>query len=366
MKTFFANRNSFFPALTGLRAIAAYLVFCHHFNPISKTFLNGLVFEFFQEFHVGVTLFFVLSGFLITNRYFELPKIDLKKYLINRFARIYPMYFLLSTLTFLVLAFFYKQNSWTDLKIYFLNITLLKGYFDNIKFSGIGQGWSLTVEEFFYLIAPLFFIFIRKSKLFLLLFPIFSLTIGFGLVWFFSQNDGFGFMKSIDFMLDFTFFGRCIEFFMGMTLAVFFKKIPVFKNFNYTFFGMISVVFWIFLLSVQKTPTGFGTDCVFGKIINNLLLPFFGIAPLFVGLIFEKTLISKFLSSKVMQLLGKSSYVFYLIHLGIFYNLFDKIFGNLLLVFIVLNIISILMYYFIEEPINKFLRKKTIIGQNRN
>jgi peptidoglycan/LPS O-acetylase OafA/YrhL len=351
------SKNQFFPALTGLRAIAAYMVFCHHFNPISKLFLSGFVYEFFNEFHVGVTLFFVLSGFLITNRYFELPKINLKKYLLNRFARIYPMYFLLSSLTFLVSIFLYKQNSWKDLQVYFLNITLLKGYFDNIKFSGIGQGWSLTVEEFFYLFAPLFFIFVKKSKIYLFLLPLFFVATGIILVCFFEQKEGFGFMKSIPFMFDFTFFGRCIEFFIGMTLALFLKKIPVFNHFNYTFFGIVSFVFWIFLLSVQKTPTGFGTDCVFGKIINNLLLPVFGIVPLFIGLILERNWISKFLSSKIMQLLGKSSYVFYLIHLGIFYKLFDKFFGNLLIIFILLNIISILMYKLLEEPINRFFRR---------
>ncbi len=52
---------NYFNALTGLRAMAAYMVYAHHFNPIPKNYaVHGLV----NELHIGVTLFFVLSGFL--------------------------------------------------------------------------------------------------------------------------------------------------------------------------------------------------------------------------------------------------------------------------------------------------------------
>jgi peptidoglycan/LPS O-acetylase OafA/YrhL len=54
------------PALTGIRAIAAYLVFFHHY-PIPQLVYGEM--DFFREFHIGVTLFYVLSGFLITYRY---------------------------------------------------------------------------------------------------------------------------------------------------------------------------------------------------------------------------------------------------------------------------------------------------------
>ena len=94
--------NSYIPALTGVRAIAAYFVFFHHYNqldfsyPIQRT-LN--------EFHMGVTMFFVLSGFLICMRYYGNSEITgswFRKYIKNRIARIYPMYFFLTLLTFLL------------------------------------------------------------------------------------------------------------------------------------------------------------------------------------------------------------------------------------------------------------------------
>ncbi|SFA88597.1 Peptidoglycan/LPS O-acetylase OafA/YrhL, contains acyltransferase and SGNH-hydrolase domains [Flavobacterium swingsii] len=357
MKDIQTNKG-YFSALTGVRAIAAFMVYFHHFNPINKNIFGQGVYDFFSELHIGVTLFFVLSGFLIAYRYYNLENINFKEYMINRFARIYPMYFLLTTITFLFFAILHAQYSFSDFKIYFLNITFLRGFFNDFKFTGVGQGWSLTVEEIFYIIAPLLFIVVKKSKLFLLALPILILMTGFLLVYIFQDYSFYGLMKTQDFMLDFTFFGRCIEFFIGISLAIFIKK---FENLNFrviTYFGLFSICFFVFLLSILKVGDGYGTDCMFGKIINTLLLPLFGIAPLFIGLIFEKTLISKILESRLFQILGKSSYVFYLIHMGIFVAVLNKIGENYIFHFVSLNIIAIILYQCLELPVNNYLRTK--------
>jgi peptidoglycan/LPS O-acetylase OafA/YrhL len=91
--------QNYIPALTGVRAMAAFLVFISHFHYIFDENIPHFVQRFFQEFHIGVTIFFVLSGFLIAFRYydnFSLSKDWFKQYLKNRVARIYPMYFLLT------------------------------------------------------------------------------------------------------------------------------------------------------------------------------------------------------------------------------------------------------------------------------
>lgn len=106
--------KNYLPALTGVRAIAAWMVFIHHFNPLSNATNHRIaadwapefLFRFFNEFHVGVTIFFVLSGFLICFRYydnFHFTSVWFRKYLKNRVARIYPMYFLLTLLTFFLI-----------------------------------------------------------------------------------------------------------------------------------------------------------------------------------------------------------------------------------------------------------------------
>src|SRR5689334_14754720 len=91
-----------FPALTGIRAVAAFMVFFHHL----PLWLKPNVFIGLQlTFYDGVTLFFVLSGFLITYKYFDKLQASrgwIRYYFVNRFARIYPVYFLLLTVVILI------------------------------------------------------------------------------------------------------------------------------------------------------------------------------------------------------------------------------------------------------------------------
>jgi peptidoglycan/LPS O-acetylase OafA/YrhL len=58
--------KSYFPVLTGLRAVAAWLIFLYHTNSFARDSLPGRI---ISEFHMGVALFFVLSGFPICARY---------------------------------------------------------------------------------------------------------------------------------------------------------------------------------------------------------------------------------------------------------------------------------------------------------
>ena len=347
-----------YPALTGVRALAAFMVYIHHYNPFTVAVFGQNIHDFFSEFHIGVTIFFVLSGFLICNRYYDEVNFSFKDYFVKRFARIYPMYFLLTTFTFLFFAIFHSQTNFVDLKNYFFNISFLKGFSDDLKFTGIAQGWSLTVEEMFYVLAPIFFLLIKRSKFFLILLPLFFIGLGLLLVSIFKGMDCYGFMNSINFMLDFTFFGRVTEFFIGIALALFLRNNSFdMKLKGVTYVGFFGIILSVWALVSLKEGAGFGVDTLSGKVINTLLLPFFGIAPLFWGLIKEKTLLSKLFSTKIFVLLGKSSYIFYLIHLGIFVTILNKILTNQWFIFIALNVISVVLYSYLESPLNKIIRK---------
>jgi len=65
------SQTSYFRPLTGFRAIAAFMVFLCHFNPVPVILPFESAKVFFGSMNTGVTLFFVLSGFLIIYRYID-------------------------------------------------------------------------------------------------------------------------------------------------------------------------------------------------------------------------------------------------------------------------------------------------------
>ena len=123
-----------YPALTGLRWVAALCVWCHHFPPPLP--MPEVMQAFLKELHIGVPIFFVLSGFLITLRYSEEAKFDrswLRNYARNRVARIYPVYFLVTVMTLMVLPLFAGEAiGW---RVLVLNLTLLRGFFSEFLFT---------------------------------------------------------------------------------------------------------------------------------------------------------------------------------------------------------------------------------------
>ena len=113
----------------------------------------------------------------------------------------------------------------------------------------------------------------------------------------------------------------------------------------------------IFLISLfEKDLYSHGTDKPVGLLIRNMLLPFVTII-LFYGLIVEKTWLQKFLSLKWMLLLGNASYIFYLIHISYGYSVLEKwkVFPDRN--FILLWLVSVVLYLLVEKPSYNFLKK---------
>ena len=96
-----------------------------------------------------------------------------------------------------------------------------------------------------------------------------------------------------------------------------------------------------------------------GIVINNLILPCF-VALLLLGLIKEKTLFSRLLSTPLFQSLGRSSYAFYLLHMGIFSELYFRVFDAKYILFPFMILVSTAFYYFVESPLNNWIRKLSI------
>ena len=168
--------------LDGLRGIAVLMVLVAHWIP-----QNGF-FEFFVFGAMGVGLFYVISGYLITKILLENKKQigemrlsvgkSLKMFYLKRCLRIFPIYYIVLGILFLlnfdtihqkILWFlFYGQN------FHIFNYHTITDY--------LGHFWSLAVEEQFYLIWPFLILFVNKKYLYpvffiLLLSPFLSDTL---------------------------------------------------------------------------------------------------------------------------------------------------------------------------------------------
>lgn len=345
------NDKIFFPALTGYRAIAAWLIFVYHFFPFKNPNIPSFFKSTIGELHIGVDMFFVLSGFLITYRYFGDRPIIFKNYMINRIARIYPMYLMITLLVFINI--YVSKNIWSfeNTKQFIVSITMTKALFKDYYFSGIAQGWTLTLEELFYISAPFYFILIKKNWKFLFILP--TIIFLFGFVLKTVANGNFWGLMQINIA------NYIFEFFAGIALALVIKKQYFGKiNFNhFTYSGLAAIIIY---LSTRHFVSGFvDFQNEFIRASELFSISVFGIAPLLYGLIFEKTFIQKILSTDIMILLGKSSYLFYLIHKGFIPILFNNnISDNKFILFLFLNLLSIIMYKYLEEPINNYIRKK--------
>ena len=118
---------------------------------------NPYISAFFSVGRTGVTLFFVLSGFLLFLPYtqallFEKDLPQPKIYYIRRILRIFPAYFFsLFILVMFTKPYFIQPHNWKQL-VPFLTFTM--GYYNS---SGLINGpyWTLAVEFQYYLILPL-------------------------------------------------------------------------------------------------------------------------------------------------------------------------------------------------------------------
>ncbi|QIL74492.1 acyltransferase family protein [Hymenobacter sp. HDW8] len=347
------------------------MVYLHHYNPGQLIFNSPFLKSIFHEFHVGVTIFFTLSGFLITERYFATDVVSIKNiktYLINRFARIYPLYIIL-TLPVFFIAFYNVGFSRYYLYALILNITLLKSLSLEYAFTGLPQAWSLTVEECFYFFAIFFFAALnapRFSKAIVWISAIVLLpATGFVLVKIFN-NLHLPFFENISFVAYTTFFGRFFEFFIGAGLALLLKKVKTNHYLPFLTYGGITLFsLGVFALTKIKIAyeANFGISPPIGIAVNNLYFPLC-IAIIFMGLLREKSLISTFLSTKLLSVLGKSSYAFYLIHMGLIHELLSPYFNEesilgAVAIYLVLVVLAIALYFFFEEPVNKKIKSLT-------
>ena len=166
------NNGKLIPALTSLRFFAALAVVAHHGVGLWSFELTPFIRQFAD---IGVSFFFVLSGFVLVWNYSNINGKDTFGFYLKRFLRIYPTHWLVTGL--------YAFSSWTFvsgftvaslgkwwLLVLLTNLCLLQSWIPipAYYFSYNGPSWSVSCEIFFYLVFPLLLWLMKKSRVMLL------------------------------------------------------------------------------------------------------------------------------------------------------------------------------------------------------
>ncbi|MXO07175.1 acyltransferase [Flavobacterium sp. HBTb2-11-1] len=346
--------------LTFTRFVAAISIVIFHYGKKSFLFNNEYVSFIFERANIGVSYFFILSGFVMIIAYGN-KNIDAIDYLKNRLARIYPIYFLAIVL---LIPLKYELFDIIDL---LLNIIMLQSWFPERALTVNYVGWSLSVEIFFYILFPF------------LLNNLYSKTkLKFNFIWIVS----FWIISQI--LFHFIMFGiispkiystsdilyhpimHLNEFLVGNLAGLFFIDRFQFYRKNYLIF---IIIFLLALLLLLKFPIGLNYH-------NGLMAVIF--IPLILLISSSTDKITKVFCNKGFLFLGEISFGIYLYQNFVWiifsdyrmkkYLHLDKdldytsIFMLRLLALILISAIS---YLYIEKPMRNFIKRK-IGNQNRN
>jgi peptidoglycan/LPS O-acetylase OafA/YrhL len=147
------RRGTHIPALDGLRGLAIILVIFFHFtvNDKSADGIRRVILHATNAGWIGVDLFFVLSGFLITSILLDAKGTQgyFRNFYMRRVLRIFPLYYGTLLVAFVIIPLFHPvavRNEWA-LWVYLANFFPARG-------SAFIHFWSLAVEEQFYLVWP--------------------------------------------------------------------------------------------------------------------------------------------------------------------------------------------------------------------
>jgi peptidoglycan/LPS O-acetylase OafA/YrhL len=370
--------NIYFPSLNGVRAIAAIMVIFHHIEQVknSNTLPNLAALPIFHKTGaLGVTLFFVLSGFLITYLLYveqnSTKTINLLKFYMRRLLRIWPLYFFIIAVS-LTYSFYFGTNPLSS-NFFKEKLFLYSFFLPNIAYILYASGgfpsqlWSVGTEEQFYLIWP----HLIKNKLIAsikgLIIIIFIVNIC--KIFFYTQSldNEFSFhgIKVHNFAYQFLDKFRVDCMAVGAIGAnLYFNKASYVQALKFIYSNTFQVASYLTLFVLLLAPTNFG---LFENQIFSVLFLF-----IILNLATNPNTFMT-LENKPLKFLGAISYGLYIYHplilisimqLSLFLNIqssssFPILYG--ITVFISTIVISYLSYKYIESPFLRLKHKFTII-----
>lgn len=345
------HQTKYRPDIDGLRAVAIILVVLFHAFPNSPLFKGGFI---------GVDVFFVISGFLITSiisHDLNNNTFSIQRFYRNRIKRIFPS---LLTVLFAVAIFSWVAlfaEEFKKLGLHYIGAATFStnfilnhesGYFDSASIlKPLLHLWSLAIEEQFYIFWPiLLWTSFKATKRYLVIFWLLFLS-SFLLQFHEQLSD----MTAAFYLPQFRFW----ELLSGSLLALGLKNHQLRPSFLAELIALtgLSLILAGAMFYCQENT----------KNIYILLFPILG--TLLVIISPSTSYINhKILSNKWMVAIGLISYPLYLWHWPILsldkiiFNVDDSIYRQLLLVLLSL-ILAVLTYYFVERPVRFFYEKKS-------
>ena len=356
------------PQLDSLRTFAVLLVMIGHFFP------EDMWINFTPNGRIGVTLFFVLSGFLITQILIR-SKISISKgkttilrsfkdFYIRRTLRIFPIYYLLLLILFLI-GF---QNINPYIGWYLIYSSNFIFYFLKTFDGQLAHTWTLAVEEQFYLIWPFIILLFSKRKLLALIVFFFIFGIVFRIICFKYTSNTFFFILT----------PSSFDSFACGALLAYSRIYDVKLNINKYLLKGLVIVNFIILILMFIFRKNFYSWVFLPTIISTLSL--IVIAKASIGF---NGFLKKILENKILVYLGKISYGLYLYHVLVpllyiwlveygsenqwripfidvkIFQFYKNIYLQSFIYILITIIISSVSWFLIEKPINNLKNRFT-------
>lgn len=348
--------------LTSLRFVFAFMVFSGHLGGLFLNYNENFLVETnarylsMREGYLGVSFFFILSGFILSYKYkesFVNKTITFRKFILSRIFRIYPLHVLTFAFTFYLTYYnnldniFFWIKSMTNLFL-IQSFIPIKEYF----FSFNGVSWSISNEMFFYLIFPLLIALFSKWKKYAL----FLLMIPLAIIIYRPSAD----LNHWGYYINPIF--RAFDFFLGIILYDLYSKYGnrevLKKNATILEIGVV-VLFLIFYTFRTHVSQDFRWSLYYWIPMASLIFIF--------GL--QSGAISKLISKRFFIWLGEISFAFYMIHqivinvlwiINYKFEVLDNGYVLILSALLVSVLGSGILFKYFEMPINRYLRKKYI------
>ena len=315
---------------------------------------------------LGVTVFFCISGYLITTllrvEYETSAGINLKNFWVRRSLRILPPFYLL-----LLVAYgstLISGNFGLDeLKAFFAQVFHVTNYYIIYnRYAGFPEGfatgiyWSLAVEEHFYILFPFLFLLLKKCRL--------------------TQNAQFIVLTAI-----------CCTVLLWRVVLVHGEQVPIDRIYMGTDTRLDSILFGC-ILAMWRNPA-LDPPLLRPERMAYVILPL-AVAALLGSLLIRDAAFREsfrysiqgvslmviisaavqyprwpvfgWLNSRVMEFIGKLSYSLYLVHFGIIFNVIkflhiDSIPLRAVISFPIALVVSWMMYAFLEKPCARLRRR---------